>query len=31
MEQAPSEAKLRVFMRVRGDEAIVDVTDEGVA
>jgi nitrogen-specific signal transduction histidine kinase len=30
MEQAPSEAKLRVFMRVRGDEAIVDVTDEGV-
>ncbi|MDP8243488.1 MAG: ATP-binding protein [Candidatus Hinthialibacter antarcticus] len=29
MEQAPLDAKLRVHMRVRGAEAIIDVTDEG--
>ncbi|RJP35239.1 MAG: GHKL domain-containing protein [Candidatus Omnitrophota bacterium] len=30
MEQSPAEAKLRVHTRTRGNEAIVDVTDEGV-
>ncbi len=30
METSPPEAKLRVHMRTRGKEAIVDVTDEGV-
>lgn len=30
MDQATSDAKLRVHMRTRGNEAIVDVTDEGV-
>lgn len=29
MENSSPEAKLRIHMRVRGDEAIVDVTDEG--
>ncbi len=29
MENSPREAKLRVHMHVRGEEAIIDVTDEG--
>lgn len=29
MENSPPEAKLRIHMRTRGEEAIVDVTDEG--
>ncbi len=29
MEHSPPEAKLRILARSRGDEAIVDVTDEG--
>jgi len=29
MEHSPPEAKLRILARIRGEEAIVDVTDEG--
>lgn len=29
MENSPAEAKLRIHARLRGEEAIVDVTDEG--